>query len=261
MNWRFQMPTTPLISVITACLNSSRHIGQTLESVAAQQGVDCEHIIADGGSSDSTLAIVESKIRAGGRWLTGPDSGIAEAMNNGLAIARGEWLLFLQSDDYLCNPTVLAEAARHFTADVDICGFPVIFGSEDSATTMQPRGAGFWLNFKTGLNHQGTFIRRCLFERIGGYDTSFRIAMDYEFFLRAYRAGAKFGFHAQPVVSLMRDTGISSQLDWPNLKKRFAEEERVHRKFQTPGLALLYDAWWAVYPKYRKFKARRRLAT
>ena len=249
------MTNAPLISIITACLNSSRHIGQTLESVAAQRDIHCEHIIADGGSTDATLAIVESGLRPGGRWVSGPDSGIAEAMNKGLALAQGEWLLFLQSDDYLCNPNVLAEASKHFAPDLDICGFPVLFGSDESAATMQPRGAGFWLNFKTGLNHQGTFIRRALFERIGAYDTTFKIAMDYEFFLRAYRAGAIFRCHPGPTVALMRDSGVSSQLDWPNLKRRFAEEERVHRKFETRRLAPLYDAWWTLYPRYRQFRA------
>lgn len=247
--------TTPTISVITACLNSSRYIGQTLQSVAAQEGVHCEHIVADGGSKDETLAIVEAGLRPGGRLVSGPDTGIADAMNKGIAVATGEWLLFLQSDDYLSDPHVLSKAAARFSADVDICGFPVLFGNEDSAVTMLPRGAGFWLNLKTGLNHQGTFIRRSLFEKIGLYDTSFRIAMDYEFFLRAYRRGARFECHAGPVVATMRDTGISSLLDWPNLKFRFNEERRVHDKLRTPALIPVYAAWWAAYPRYRRLRA------
>ncbi len=121
---------------------------------------------------------------------------------------------------------------------------------------MRPRGANYWLNFKTGLNHQGTFIRRSLFERIGAYDDSFKIAMDYEFFLRAYRLGANFKCHLDPVVAVMRDSGISSQLDWTNLKARLAEEERAHRKLETPQVELLYDAWWAVYPLYRQLRAK-----
>ncbi|OGT54543.1 MAG: hypothetical protein A3E01_08985 [Gammaproteobacteria bacterium RIFCSPHIGHO2_12_FULL_63_22] len=223
--------------------------------MAAQADVHCEHVVADGGSKDQTMAIVEAEIRPGGRFVSGPDTGIADAMNKGIALATGEWLLFLQSDDYLCDPSVLAKASAHFAPDLDICGFPVLFGNEASAVTMHPRGAGFWLNLKTGLNHQGTFIRRSLFEKIGLYDTSFRIAMDYEFFLRAYRQGARFSFHADPVVAMMRDTGISSQLDWPNLKRRFDEERRVHDKFRTPALAPVYAAWWAAYPSYRRLRA------
>ena len=256
MDTALRASSPPLISVVTACLNSERHIGQTLRSVFEQQGVSCEHVIADGGSTDGTLLIVEAQLRPGGRWNSEPDRGIADAMNKGIDLAGGEWLLFLQSDDYLCDPTVLARASSHFTPDLDICGFPVLFGSENAAVAMRPRGAGFWLNFKTGLNHQGTFIRRSLFERVGLYDTNFRIAMDYEFFLRAYRAGARFACHPDPVIALMRDTGISSQLDWPNLKRRFDEERRVHRKFQTAALAPFYSTWWATYPRYRQLRSR-----
>lgn len=244
-----------LISVVTASLNSSQCIGQTLESVAAQVGICCEHIIADGGSTDGTLEIVEAKIRQGGRWQSSKDSGIADAMNKGLALARGEWLLFLQSDDFLCAPDVLTRAATRLSPELDICGFPVLFGSESRSKLLAPRGSGFWLNFKTGLNHQGTFIRRSLFEHLGGYDTSFKIAMDYEFFLRARRAGAHFRCFDSPVVALMRDTGVSSQRDWNSLRKRLAEEKRVHRKFRTPQLGPLYAAWWALYPHYRRLMA------
>jgi glycosyltransferase involved in cell wall biosynthesis len=244
------MPDTS-ISVITAALNSSQHIAQTLDSVASQVGVDCEHIVADGGSIDGTQAIIESRLRSGGRWISGSDSGIADAMNKGLALARGEWLLFLQSDDYLLAPDVLAKAGTHLTDQVDICGFPVRYGSDLDSVLLPPRGNGFWLNFKTGFNHQGTFIRRSLFERLGAYDTSLRIAMDYEFFLRARRASARMQCFDSPVVALMRDTGISGQRDWSSL------EERVHRKHQTGVLQPLYAIWWALYPRYRSLLATR----
>lgn len=246
----------PRISIITACFNSSRHIAQTLASVSRQRGVDCEHIIADGGSTDSTLALVEAGLRPGGRWLSGTDTGIADAMNKGIALSRGEWLLFLQSDDYLLGDEVLAQAAAYLQPGLDVVGFPVRFGDAGRNREFPARGAGAWLNFKDGINHQGTFIRRALFERIGPYDTSFRIAMDYEFFLRAKRAGAQFAFHPAPAISMMRDTGISSQRDWANLRLRFAEERRVHELHSRPWLAPAYAAWWWLYPAYRRWSAR-----
>lgn len=245
----------PLITIITACFNSSQHIAQTLESVRVQTGVDCEHVLADGGSTDGTQRLIEAGLRRGGRWISEPDTGIADAMNKCIGLAQGEWLLFLQSDDYLCSPEVLGAAAKNFEPDLDICGFPVLFGSGGDAALMRPRGANAWLNFKTGLNHQGTFIRRSLFERIGRYDTSFRIAMDYEFFLRAYRTGASFCCHHEPVIAFMRDSGVSSQLDWSNLKRRLAEEKRIHYKLQTPALVPAYAAWWMLYPRYRQLRA------
>jgi glycosyltransferase involved in cell wall biosynthesis len=244
--------TRPLISVITACLNGERHIGQTIASVAQQRNITCEHIVVDGGSTDGTLAILATNLSANGRWISERDSGIADAMNKGIAMSRGEWLLFLQSDDYLAENSVLASAATRFAPETDICGFPVMYGSEDSLMHVRPRGAGFWLNFKTGFNHQGTFIRRTLFNRLGGYDTSFKIAMDYEFFLRARRSQGRFRCFSDPVVAVMRSTGISSQRDWPSLQRRFAEERLVHEKHQTPAMGAMYAAYWAMYPAYRR---------
>ena len=251
------MRNAPTFSIITACLNSERYIQQTIESVAAQVDVTCEHIIVDGGSSDRTLEIVRDSLPASGRCISGPDSGIAEAMNKGIALATGEWLLFLQSDDYLFNSETLKSAFKHFHSDVDICGFPVLFGSGGALRLVHPRGAGPWLNFKTGFNHQGTFIRRSLFDRLGGYDTSFKIAMDYELFLRVLRSGGLFEWHAAPVISVMRDSGISSQLDWPNLSRRLREEKRAHEMHQTAALWLPYKLWWSLYPSYRRVRSGR----
>lgn len=240
------------VSVITAVLNGEAHLEQCIDSVSAQnlQGVD--HVVIDGGSVDGTLAIIHRHGEHLAHWESGRDTGIADAMNKGILHARGEWLLFLQSDDYLLDPEVLGEAMDACDGGADICGFPVRFGSDREEATVQARGANFWLNYKTGFNHQGTLIRRSLFDRIGLYDTQFRIAMDYEFFLRAYRQGAKFARYRTPAISVMRDTGVSSQRDWPNLQRRFAEEKRVHEKHQLPAMAPLYAAYWALYPGYRR---------
>jgi glycosyltransferase involved in cell wall biosynthesis len=247
--------SAPQVSVVTASYNSAAHIGQTLDSVRNQAGLDCEHVVADGGSTDGTMALVEARMRPGGRSISAPDTGIADAMNKGIALSRGEWLLFLQSDDYLLGDDVLAKAVPHLLPGLDVVGFPVRFGDSGHSREFPARGAGFWLNFKDGINHQGTFIRRSLFERIGLYDTGFRIAMDYEFFLRAKRAGARFAFHPSPAIAMMRDSGISSQRDWPNLSRRFGEEKRLHEMHASAWLKPAYAAWWAIYPRYRKHLA------
>ena len=124
---------------------------------------------------------------------------------------------------------VLAAASRKIHHDIDVCCFPVIFGNDHRQQLVSPRSLGFRLNFK-GINHQGALIRRSLFERIGVYDNSFAIKM-YGFFLRAYRAGARFERSSAPVLSFMRDGEISSQSDWPSLQKRFGEKRRATENF------------------------------
>ena len=111
------------------------------------------------------------------------------------------------------------------------------------------------MNFKTGLLHQGVFCRRALFDEIGPFDTRFKIAMDYEFFLRAYRRGAKLKLIDLP-LAVMRDTGVSSRTDWPSLRQRFLEEKRMQRKHGKGVLVrAIYFIYWVLYMPYRWMRA------
>jgi hypothetical protein len=80
--------------------------------------------------------------------------------------------------------------------------------------------------------------------------------MDYDFFLRAYRSGARLKAFRDPTLSVMRDTGISSRVDWPSLKKRLDEERRAHFKnVRNPGQRLAYRFYWLLYGNYRRLRA------
>jgi len=110
-----------------------------------------------------------------------------------------------------------------------------------------------WLfNFKTKLFHQGVFCRRDLFNKIGLFDTQFQIAMDYDFFLRAYRKQYRTKIVKDLSITVMRDTGISSKKDWHSLRKRFAEEKQVHYKNSHHFLhKIMYAVYWQLYLPYR----------
>jgi GT2 family glycosyltransferase len=109
--------------------------------------------------------------------------------------------------------------------------------------------------FKTQFFHQGARCPRDLFERVGGVDRRYTIAMDYEFFLRAVRRGASVE-RVSEVLAVMRDTGISSRRDWPTLSRRFAEERAIHRQHcPGPATALVYRAYWGLYLPYRQARA------
>lgn len=240
------------ISIITITYNSERYLEQTITSVAEQTYPNIEYIIVDGSSSDSTLGIIkkyESKID---RWISASDDGIADAMNKGLDMATGDYILFLHSDDYLLNSKVLEQAATHLTDSHDIVLFDIILERAGKRTLTNPRGLGWWINFKTGIFHQAVFCHKRLFQEIGSFDTDFSIAMDYDFFLRAYRANSTAKKVSIP-FSLMRLIGISSQQSWPDLQKRFIEEQRVHIKnCESPWMRLLYTIYWTLYFPYKK---------
>jgi glycosyltransferase involved in cell wall biosynthesis len=242
----------PKLSIITVCLNAEKHIEQTINSVIQQKNVDIEYIVIDGGSTDGTLDIIKRYDSSITRWLSESDSGIADAMNKGIALATGDYLLFLHADDYLIDETVIAKALTRMDTKVDIYAFDVLFKTKCKEIRKQTRPFGLRTYFKTPVMHQGAFCNKALFEKLGGFDRSFKIAMDYDFFYKAKQQGISMEIvHMQ--LSVMRDTGISSRQDWQSLKQRFMEEKRVHFKNKpSKPMQVLYKVYWALYLPYRR---------
>ena len=107
-----------LFSIITICLNPGPLLDETIRSLAVQREAQWEHLIIDGGSSDGTVERLEKAAADDDRvrWISEPDSGIADAMNKGLAMARGEIIAFLHADDRYAHENVLADVAACFSA-------------------------------------------------------------------------------------------------------------------------------------------------
>jgi glycosyltransferase involved in cell wall biosynthesis len=241
----------PTISIVTICLNSEAHIRDTLDSVRHQTRQPFEFIVIDGGSNDRTNEIIKEYDDVVSRHLSEPDDGIADAMNKGLALATGDYLLFLHSDDFLARDDVLEQVSLVLDNRYDIHAFDIIYRKGDADVHFKPRRFDWRTNFKTPYLHPGTLCHRRLFEAIGSFDPNFSIAMDYDFFIRAYRQGASEKYSAT-AISVMRDTGISSKNDWGDLRGRFAEEKRVQQKNRKSALMnAAYVAYWMVYLPFR----------
>ena len=239
----------PLITVITVVYNGYIHLEQTIQSVVNQTYSNIEYIIIDGGSTDVTLDIIHKYQNKIDYWISEPDNGIADAMNKGLSFSTGDYILFMNADDYLINNDCLKNAVEQVN-NSDIILFNILYGV--NLKELSPRGFNFWMNFKTGVFHQAVLCHRNVFNMIGGFDTDFIIVLDYDFFLRAYRSGVTV--HKNPsVLSVMRDTGISSRKDVKSVLQRFAEERMVHKK-NCLGIMMswLYKVYWFLYIGYKK---------
>jgi glycosyltransferase involved in cell wall biosynthesis len=226
------MNNTPLkISIITICKNVESVIERTLFSVAEQTCCNIDYIVIDGGSMDATLEKVARYRSHIVHLISEPDSGIYEAMNKGIALARGEFCLFLNAGDYLCHASAIANAAAQMNqADENI---DVIYGNQllyhqstGAARVWRPKKRTT-LDFYSGsLPHAATFIRRAAFSRAGLYDTSYRIAGDYEWFVRAF---SKFHLrfrHIDVLISVfIEGEGISTRQSGKSLQ--IAEKQRV----------------------------------
>ena len=179
----------PRISIVTPCLNGERYIVDAIESVLRQRYPDCEHIVVDGNSADSTVALLRPY-----RHLTvisEPDRGSHEAMNKGVSRATGEIVAFLNVDD--CYPdNTLAKIGAFFAAnpDVDILvGDTVVYEDDGPARITRfvfNHPNGIWLTEclfgNPGIN--GCFFRRSVFERVGVFNNDFHICADRDFFTR-----------------------------------------------------------------------------
>ena len=207
---------TPKVTVITVVRNGREFIGQTIESVLEQTYREVEYVVVDGASSDGTVDIVRSYERGLARWISEPDAGIADAFNKGIAMATGEYLLFLNADDKLSGPDAIATLVAKAVEN----GLPMlVFGdvlmiSRDTAAPaylhrMRRKRSSFSLSRGDTLPHPSLLFHRKYFEKYGLYDTSFRIAMDYELLLRG--ALREPIVHVPAVISLMREGGLSGQ--------------------------------------------------
>jgi len=241
----------PFVTILTASLNSANTIAATLESVRNQSFQGLEHIVIDGESEDGTCDILrEFEDTYDLLWISERDSGIANALNKGLRLSNGRYVLIIHSDDQLIYPNIITEVYPLLIKEqFDINGFPVIFEHPTNGRVLlKPKRPIVWHHFKTIFLHQGTFVHKRVFDRIGGFREQFSIALDYDFFYRALMARSKTKFGNQP-IALMGGKGISSASEF--LAKRLHEEDLV-RKLNENNLLwrivqLLFQALYFPY--------------
>lgn len=240
-------------SIVTISLNSEKDIENAIVSVADQTYKNKEHIIIDGGSQDSTVDIIRKYSEHLSYWVSEPDNGIADAFNKGIEQATGDYLLFINSDDFLINNNALESIRDSIQDQVDYYVFQVMSIHPDKTRELMPnRKFGLSTYFKMGSCHQGHVISRSLFEKYGTYDDSFKIGMDYDFVLRVMSRRVKSRSVDVP-ISCMGQAGISSRKDWVGLRQRFMDERKAHEKnCANAVLNAIYPLYWFVYLSYRK---------
>lgn len=176
------------LSVITVNLNNVDGLRKTMMSVFCQTYKDFEFIIIDGGSIDGSLQLLKSSDfeRYDYKWISEIDSGIYNAMNKGIALSKGEYLLFLNSGDFFLNEKVLSEVFDNFDFSQDlICARCEISKNGNVVhITNPPAQITFRYLYNTGLNHQSTFIKRDLFEKFGYYREDFKYHSDTDFWYK-----------------------------------------------------------------------------
>jgi glycosyltransferase involved in cell wall biosynthesis len=217
----------PFFSNLTASYNRGETLQSTLRSLRDQSFRDFEHIVIDGGSQDQSLRVLEEfEGTYSLRWISEPDRGIAHALNKGLHLSRGKYIVVIQSDDQLYDADTLLKVFQQAHHEAfDILSFPVIYNELDGNKVLHaPIRLLWWNRFKFIFRHQGIFVHQRVFRHIGGFDERFSIAMDYDFLYRAIGARFTVNFGMTP-VALMGPDGIGSSPR--TLLKRLSEEALV----------------------------------
>jgi glycosyltransferase involved in cell wall biosynthesis len=175
----------PKITIITITYNNLEGLKRTIGSVVNQTWQEFEYIVIDGASIDGSADYIESQSDKIDYWISEPDKGIYDAMNKGIKLATGEYLLFLNSGDHLFNNRVL-EKYNSFADEVDmICFDEYRVGDGFSEIIEYPRKLNFSDLCLSSLSHPNTIIKKSLFDKVGLYDESMRIVSDWKFSILA----------------------------------------------------------------------------
>lgn len=231
----------PEFSIVTPCYNAEKYLGKCLDSVRSQTYPYVQHTVIDGGSSDGSVDILTARSDLY-YWHSRKDGGIADAFNIGLAHSQGNVVIFLGADDYLKDPQVLAECADFFCQSSRpwfVYG-DIVYEYEDSARVIEENYS--WRRFKryNCIPHQAMFLDRCFFERYGGFDTSYKIAMDYEHisrFIKEYQPS-----YWGRTVSVMRRIGVSN-----NPIATHKEMDRVKKKYKLSSPLARHVFFYGIY--------------
>lgn len=206
----------PLISVIIAVYNNKSTLQQCLDSVIQQTYGNVELIVIDGNSSDGTVDLLKENSRKITFLISEPDTGIYNAWNKGLNLAKGDWICFLGADDFLLNNQVFENISKKLALiPSNVCvAYSQIMLINHGGEKLYPIGES-WENVRQRFKqvmcipHPAVMHRRDLFARHGYFDESFKIAGDYELLLRELKTES--AIFIPGIISIaMRQGGVST---------------------------------------------------
>lgn len=195
---------TPLMSIITVCLNSRSTIERTIQSVLAQKQDGVEYIIIDGGSSDGTQEIVRRYGCEIDVFVSEPDKGISDGFNKGISLAHGEIIGLVNSDDSLL-PGALHKVLEFFHdfPDAEVVHGDMLIYSRNQLVKRLTPARRWWYPWRLVLfNHPATFVRKTVYNAHGLFSLRYRIAMDIDIFLRWRTAGVRIAYLPEALVAM-----------------------------------------------------------
>ena len=244
----------PKLTVITVVYNNARDIERTLLSVSNQTYSNIEYIVIDGASTDGTLDIINNYKDRLSKIISEPDKGIYDAMNKGLALATGDYVLFMNSGDELYSPQTVVEVFAAAT-DADIYYGETEMINDKGESLGQRRHKAperfNWRSFKYGMNvsHQAIYIKRSIVEP---YDPQYQLSADIDWIIRAAKK-AKSIVNVHQYVAKFLVGGTSKAKHRQSLQERFKIMQRYYGSVPTVlnHLVIAFNLGW-YWLRYRR---------
>lgn len=216
------------VTLITVTFNAEKHLAACIESVLRQDYTDIEYIIVDGASTDGTLAIVDRFSSGISKWVSERDGGMYDAINKGMALATGDVIGILNSDDILASSTIISKIVGCFREhNVDSIYGDLVYVDGDDTSKVHRYWKGSTYNrsaFQWGWMpaHPTFYIRREMVEQLGGYETHYFTAADFEFMTRYLYRHRVSSCYLPELIVKMRRGGMSNG----SLKKHLRANRR-----------------------------------
>lgn len=227
--------TSNTLSIITVSFQAASTIKSALDSVSRQNIVGLEHLVQDGGSTDETATIVGSYAHA--RFISEPDGGIYDGLNNAIKNTTGDIIGLLHADDFYPYDNVLAQVMEVFDQNPDVLG---VYGDLNYVSSSNPkRVVRAWRSqsYHKGLLKRGwmpphptLFLRREVYDSVGGFNVDYRISADYDFVLRVFELYGDRIRHIPVVLVHMRLGGLSNN-GIKNIIIKMSEDLQIASKF------------------------------
>ncbi|TGM82250.1 glycosyltransferase [Leptospira mtsangambouensis] len=215
----------PVVSIITVVRNAEDTILRTIHSALSQKNVSFEVFVWDGLSTDRTVEKLES-VKDQIRFYSGKDSGVYDAMNQSLALAKGEWILFLNADDYFLDEHALEKlVSKTYDKKCDyVCGSAsMLFGLK----VWRPKTlTDFDFFIGNPSNHQAYLCKKTVYSKLGGFDIRYRYSADVDFMFRVIKNGYQGQIVKESVVHYSLG-GLSTK----NVGRGVTELEEIMAKF------------------------------
>ncbi len=237
------------LSIITINYNNKNGLQKTIDSVITQTFKDFEWIIIDGGSTDGSKELIEQYSQYITYWLSELDNGIYHAMNKGIQVAKGEYLYFLNSGDFLVSANTINQIFKKEIKEDIINGNLICYPINRRDYGIHSNNVTCFDLIKGNLNHQSTFIKKKLFDTYGYYDQSLKIAADWKFFfitLILHQCSIRY---INIDIAYFDTFGISSK----SLELTRKEREETLTQFLPKSILNDYKFYFRLY-EIRKYK-------